>query len=205
MPTMPFIFRPMQKPRILSTSSVASSRLFKIESKEIEFSNGNIADFECIRTQGSGVVMVAAINQQQELMMVREYAAASDVYELGFVKGKIDPHEAAIDAAGRELIEEIGYGAKQVVALRSVTMSPGYTDFLTHLYCATDLYAAEAEGDEAEPLELVRWPLAEIDALLDHHQVNDARVLFLISLLARTFNQVGQHAKNPDYQQPPEE
>lgn len=181
----------MPKPRILSTSTIAKSRLFEIESREIEFSNGNIVSFESVKTTGHGVVMVAAINQHDELLMVREYAAATDVYELGLVKGKIDSGETAAAAAARELAEEIGYGADTMVALRSVTMSPGYTNFRTDLYCATDLFVAAAEGDEAEPLELVRWPLSNIGELFVHPEVNDARVLFLLCLLARR-----QHVSN---------
>ena len=173
----------MNKPRILSTSTLAESRLFRIEALDLAFSNGTNATFECLRANGDGVVMVAAINDDDELLLVREYAACIDRYELGFVKGKIDPGESAATTAGRELIEEIGFGARAVTELRSVYTSPGYNDFRTTLFVARELYGAEAEGDEVEPLEQVRWPISNIDALFEHPEVNDARVLFLLSLL----------------------
>jgi len=170
----------MTKPRILSTSTLAKSRLFRIEAIDLAFSNGQNATFECVRTAGAGVVMVAALSAQQELLMVREYAACADCYELGFVKGKIDPGEAAIDTAARELQEEIGFAARDIQFVRKVTMSPAYTDFETHLFLASMLYSSSAEGDEIEPLEQVRWPLARISELYDHPEVNDARVLALL-------------------------
>ena len=175
----------MSKPRILSTSVLARSRLFRIEALEMGFSNGNTATFECLRGEGGGVVMVAAVNDQRQLVMVREYAACVDSYELGFVKGKIDPGETPRETAGRELKEEIGYGAHNIKQLKRVFSSPGYNDFTTYLYCATKLYPETAEGDEAEPLERILWPLKDIEALYDHPEVNDARVLFLLTLLEK--------------------
>jgi len=179
----------MTKPKILSTSLLAESRLFRIEALDMRFSNGAIATFECLRAQGDGVVMVAAVNDRRELVMVREYAACIDRYELGFVKGKIDPGESAETAAGRELIEETGFAAGEIESLRKVYTSPGYNDFQTTLFIATGLRPAEAEGDEAEPLEQVIWPISKIRELFDHHEVNDARVLFMLTLLEKRFRQ----------------
>ena len=133
--------------------------------------------------------MVAAINENDELVMVREYGACLDRYELGFVKGKIDPGESADFTAGRELKEEIGYGARDITHIRTVNISPAYTDFVTHLYLARSLYAESAPGDEVEPLEQVLWPLSRIEALYEHPEVNDARVLYLLTLLQKQFTQ----------------
>ena len=173
----------MPKPQVLSTSVLAESRLFRIEAMDIAFGNGKIANFECTRTKGDGVVMVAAINHKNELVMVREYAACADRYELGFVKGRIDPGETPAIAAGRELKEEIGFGARTLNEIRSVTMSPGYTNSLTHLFIARDLYTEAAEGDEIEPLEQFPWPMGRIDELQQHPEVTDARVLLLLSMV----------------------
>ncbi len=177
----------MSKPRILSTSVLAKSRLFSIEGVELGFDNGHTATFECIRNHSGGVAIVAAISKQNELILVREYATAIDSYELGFVKGKIDPGEAPEQTAGRELIEEIGFAAKNLTALRSVRMSPGYNDLVTHLFVATDLSPANAEGDEIEPLEQIRWPLKDISRLFSHPEVNDARVLLMLCWIQQSW------------------
>ena len=173
----------MSKPQILSTTVLAESRLFRIETMDIAFSNGKVANFECTRTKGDGVVMVAAINDQNALILVREYAACADRYELGFVKGRIDPGETPAMAAGREIKEEIGFGARTLKEIRSVTLSPGYTNSLTYLFVARDLYAETAEGDEMEPLEQFSWPLDRIEELHHHPEITDARVLLLLTTI----------------------
>jgi len=160
--------------------------LFQIEAIDLAFSNGRTATFECMRTTGDGVVMVAAINENDELVMVREYGACLDRFELGFVKGKIDPGESADATALRELKEEIGFGAHDIRFLKTVSISPAYTDFVTHLYLATSLFPEALAGDEIEPLEQICWPIADLDALYQHPEVNDARVLLLLSMLEKS-------------------
>lgn len=150
------------------------------------FQGGERATFECLRNQGDGVVMVAAVDGG-ELILVREYAAGFDRYELGFVKGKIDPGEEAGETAARELAEEIGYAPGRLEMMRSVTTSPGYSDFITWIFLATELTPRTLRsGDEIEPLEQVRWPLKNIRQLYDHPEVSDARFLFCLHLLEQT-------------------
>lgn len=50
---------------------------------------------------------------------------------------------------------------------------------------AQDLYPAKLEGDEPEPLEIVRVPISQIDDLIDNPQFGDARVLSALMLLQR--------------------
>ena len=45
------------------------------------------------------------------------------------------------------------------------------------LVLARDLYPQRLEGDEPEPLDLIYWPLSEIDRLLAHPEFNEARAM----------------------------
>ncbi len=179
----------MRNPEIQSSSVIARSRLYTIEEVGLRFSNGSEVVFERLKSTGAGagagIVMVIAINAAGSLVMVREYAAGTERYELGFVKGRIDPGETPEQAAQRELKEEIGFGAKKLTFLRAVDSAPAYTDFVSHLFIATDLYPDKLEGDEAEPLEQVEWPLARLQQLYRHPQVNDSRVLLALTLLEK--------------------
>ena len=46
-----------------------------------------------------------------------------------------------------------------------------------HVLLGEDLYPNKLEGDEPEPLEIVRYPLSQLDALLDSDEFNEARNL----------------------------
>ena len=164
-----------QLPTILSSKISAKSRFFAIEQLELRFSNGVERSYERMKGGGRGAVMVVPLLDRDTMILIREYACGTHHYELGFPKGLIDPGERPEQAANRELKEEIGYGAKQLIALKSLAMAPGYFGSVMHVFVAKDLYLERLEGDEPEPLELVNWPVNNIDGLMDEPDFNDAR------------------------------
>ena len=62
-------------------------------------------------------------------------------------------------AANRELMEEIGYGARKLRTLSRMTLAPGYFSHVTDVILAEDLYPQRATGDEPEPIDVVPWLL----------------------------------------------
>jgi 8-oxo-dGTP pyrophosphatase MutT (NUDIX family) len=92
--------------------------------------------------------------------------------------GKLDEEgEEPLDTAKRELIEEIGKGAREWKHLTTAWSSPGFTDERYHVYLATDLYDAEPDEDPAEDerIEIVRWPLDRLDEAIE--EISDAKSL----------------------------
>ncbi|WP_240533698.1 ADP compounds hydrolase NudE [Aeromonas veronii] len=117
---------PKSKPEILKADIVAESRLFKVESLHLKFSNGEERVYERMRGGNRGAVMVVPLFDAHTLLLVREYAAGTHSYELGFPKGLIDPDEDAFEAGNRELMEEAGFGANSLTLLKQVSLAPGY-------------------------------------------------------------------------------
>jgi ADP-ribose diphosphatase len=93
------------KPKILERKLVAQTRIFRVEQMDLEFSNGNRRCFERI-LGGHGSVLAVPMRDAQTVLLIREYAAGSDRYELGLPKGIVEPGEDPLDAAGREIKEE---------------------------------------------------------------------------------------------------
>lgn len=164
------------KPIIRKVTKIAETRIFRIESVDLEFSNGTRCQFERINKPSPGAVMVMPI-LDNSLIMVREYAVGSEQYELGFVKGLIEPGESSLAAADRELKEEIGFGAKTIREIRQTRLIPHYNSAVAYLMLAEDLYAEQCEGDEPEEMVQIRWPLEDITNLLAHPDISDVRTL----------------------------
>lgn len=177
-----------QKPEILDTKLVAESRLFKVESVHLRFSNGVERMYERVRNSGRGAVMLVPLLDEHTILLIREYSAGTDSYELGFPKGLIDAGENALQAGNRELMEEIGYGAKQLTPLKQVTLAPGYFGSRMDILLAQDLYPEQREGDEPEPLEVVPWPLDKIDELMAWPDFSEARSICGLFLLQDWLN-----------------
>ncbi len=173
------------KPEILAQQTVAQSRLFSIESLDLRFSNGEQRTYERMKPSGRNAVMMVPITEQGDILLVREYAAGTERYELGFPKGLIDPGEQPNEAAVRELKEEIGFGANKLTPLKEVILAPSYFSSKMTLFIAEDLYPEKLEGDEPEPLDVVRWPLAQAEELLTHLDFCEARSITALLLSLR--------------------
>jgi ADP-ribose diphosphatase len=164
-----------QLPNILAADIVAKSRLFTVESLDLEFSNGEQRKYERIKGGGRGAVMIVPLLDDDTLLLVREYCAGTHDYQLGFPKGLIDPGEDAMQAGNRELKEEAGFGAKELVELKQVSLAPSYFNAKMHIILAEQLYTESLLGDEPEPLEVVRWPISQWQALLTQKDFTEAR------------------------------
>ena len=162
------------KPEILHTEVVAKSRLFQIEQVHLKFSNGVERQYERMKGGSRGAVMIVPIHQGQ-MLLAREYAAGTDNYELGFPKGLIDPGESPVEAANRELQEEIGFGANKLTLLKELSLAPGYFSSKMQIFLAEDLYESRLEGDEPEPIDVVPWALADWEGLLDDVDFSESR------------------------------
>ena len=148
---------------------------YRMERLDLEFSNGERRQFERLHGRGHGAVIVVPMLDAETVLLVREYAAGFHRYELGLVKGRIDAGETPEQAADRELKEEAGYGARSLLRLRELTLAPTYMSHTAQLVIARDLYPEQLPGDEPEPLELVPWKLADLDALILREDFSEGR------------------------------
>ncbi|GAB4263218.1 MAG: ADP compounds hydrolase NudE [Methylomicrobium sp.] len=172
-----------QKPTLLNKTVVAESRLFRIESLDLEFSNGEHRNFERLaRGKPGGAVLIVPLLDDETVLLVREYAAGVHRYELGLPKGKTDDGETFIEAANRELKEEIGFGAKSLYHLSSFSIAPSYLEHMTEIIIARDLYEEKLPGDEPEELEIVPWKLDNICALVASGECTEARSIAALFL-----------------------
>lgn len=172
-------------PTIHQREIVATSHFFKVEQVDLEFSNGEKRQFERMAGHGRGAVMIVPMIDKDNFLLVREYAAGTHSYQLGFPKGLIDPGETALQAANRELQEEVGYAANQLYDIHTVGMAPTFFNAHMNIVVAQDLYPQRLEGDEPEPLEVVPWSFTKADELLARPDFIEARGIAALFLAQR--------------------
>ncbi len=163
------------KPVINSREIIAKTRLFAVEALELTFSNGEQRSYERLIGGPHGAVLVVPMIDPETVLMILEYSAGTDRYELALPKGRLEAGESMIDGANRELAEEIGYAAHTVTELNSFTISPGYMSHSIEILLAEDLYEKTAVGDEPEPLEVVPIKLAELHQVIQREECSEAR------------------------------
>lgn len=171
-------------PRILAKNQTVKSRIFTVETLALQFANGVEVEYERLISSKNGAVLLVPV-LDDKIVLIREYAAGVERYELGFPKGKIDEGEGWYEAAARESQEEIGYLPAKLELLDSLSLAAGYMTHHTHIVLAEDLVPQEAEGDEPEPLEVVHWPLEDWHSLLSHPEFSEGRAYAALMLLLK--------------------
>src|SRR3989344_5213470 len=175
-----------KKPIILSKEIVAQTAVFTVERLHLKFSNGEERYYERVKGRSDEAVLIIPLLDENTLLLIREYGAGIDDYVLAFPKGALDkPEESIFNAANRELMEETGYGSRDLSLLVTLNTSPGYMRSCMHVVVAKNLYPQTIEGDEPEPIEVVPWPLNQLEKLLAMPDFNEGRsagaLLYLLS------------------------
>ena len=170
------------KPSIFKRATVARSRLFRADEIHLRFSNGEERTYEKLCSGGPGAVLIVPLLDENTVLLVREYAAGIEDYHLALPKGAIDAGEQLLEAANRELKEEVGYGARKLQFLKKINLSPAYMEHGINVVLAWDLYAERLEGDEPEPIEVVPFPLADLLSLVMRPDVCEGRSIAALFL-----------------------
>ena len=157
-------------------------KIFTVREETFRHEDGEESTREIVRHTGAvGVVC----HDGASLWLVRQPREAVDTPDLLEIPaGKLDVEgEAPLEAAKRELAEEIGKAAAEWEHLHTFFTSPGFTDEVCHVYLATGLSDASAEADEHERIDIEVRPLAELDAIID--EVTDSKTLIGLLELRR--------------------
>lgn len=184
-----------EKPKILTCEEVARSRLFRVEQLQLRFSNGAERTYERLagKSNGHGAVMIVAMPDDEHVLLVEEYCAGTESYELSLPKGLIDPGEDALQAANRELQEEAGFAAKKLEWITQLSVSPGYMRQIIQVVLARDLYPSRLQGDEPEPMGVTKVKINNLMSLIEHPQFSEGRALaamYVVRDLLRTRGEI---------------
>lgn len=122
-----------------------------------------------------GSVAVVAVDREGRVVLVRQHRQAARATLLELPAGTLEPGEAPLETARRELREETGLHGGRWSELAAFWTSPGFVRERMTVFLAEDVEEGEAAPQGDEQLELARWPLAEARARLN--ELEDAKTL----------------------------
>lgn len=175
-----------ENPRILSSRTVYSGRLFDVELDELEFGGGITAARETIKHPGA--VCMLPIGNDGRLLMVTQYRHPARARLLELPAGTLEPGEAPLAAVSRELQEEVGQKPGKIEAMGGFFVAPGYTTEYIHLFLCTELTPAKLQGDEDEDIEIETFSFEEALAEIESGRICDAKSVIGILRLVQSFN-----------------
>ena len=170
------------------SKTVWVGKVARIRIDEFRYPDGSTSTREVVGHPGA-VAMVA--HDERFLYLVRQpREAVGEGALLELPAGKLDvPGESPIDCAKRELAEEVGKAASEWRELKRFYTSPGFAEEQVIVYLATGLEGADAEPDMEERLEVVNWPLEDLDRAIE--ECADAKSLIGL-LLFRELRRSGE-------------
>lgn len=176
----------MLKPqKTLSSREIYHGRAIDIRVDTVEKANGIKTTREVVAH--SDCVTVVAMDEQNNVLLVRQFRHAVGKSLLEIPAGGIDPGEEPIDAVRRELQEETGFLPQKIEKLGGFYSVPGYGTEYLYCFLATHLRPSRLVAEDTEDIELVRVARDEIPGLVASGEICDAKSIaaLLMFLLVR--------------------
>jgi ADP-ribose pyrophosphatase len=166
--------------KLLGSETVYEGHTADVSVRRYRRADGNEVERQVVEHPGS--VAILAHDEEFAYLVSQPREAVEDDALLEIPAGTLDVEgESELDCAKRELAEEAGLAAERWTELQVVYPSPGYLNEKVTIFAAAGLSPAAGTPDEDEQIEIVRLPLAELDAALPG--IRDATTLIALLML----------------------
>lgn len=168
---------------LIDSQPVFQGRLLDVRRDTVRLPNGVTAVREHIVHPGA--VMVVPVLDSGELVMERQYRYPLRQDFIEFPAGKLDPGEAPLAAAKRELLEEAGFVAGHWEHLGGIHVAIAYSNERIELYLARELKHVGAQLDDDEFLDILHLPVAQALEWLGQGLITDAKTVVGLLMLEK--------------------
>lgn len=169
---------------LIRSETLLQGRAFKIRRDYLKTPDGRETTLEIVDHGGS--VVILPVDEQNNLLFVRQYrhAAGGDLLELP--AGTRDEEEPFEQCAAREIREETGMEAGKLQKMGEFYLAPGYSTEFMAVFLATELKENPLQADDDEFLQVERISLKKAFEMAEHGEIQDAKSLAAL-LLARPY------------------
>ncbi len=169
---------------LIKSEPLFQGRAFKIRRDYMKTPDGRETKFDIVEHGGS--VIIIPIDEDGNLLFVRQYrhAASLDLLELpAGTRDGDEPHEAC---AAREIREETEMRAGKLERIGDFYLAPGYSTEFMVVFIATDLSHDPLEADADEFLQVEKIPIKKAIEMAERGEMPDAKTLAAL-FLARSY------------------
>lgn len=162
----------------LNNKEVFKGKLLHVFYDEVKLPNGTVSSREWIKHPGACAVVPVYENGDIQLLRQFRYPIKQIFWEVP--AGKIDEGEEPDETAKRELREEAGLTAQNLVYVGHFYPGIGYSDEIIHIYVAWDLKKVPQKVDDDEFVTRHRLPFSEAIDRVHSGEINDGKTLICL-------------------------
>jgi ADP-ribose pyrophosphatase len=167
--------------KVKKSEIIFRGKVFDLQVDEIEYDSGNKGIREVAVHPGGAVVV--PLKNDGKIVMVNQFRYPFQKYLLEMPAGKLDKNEEPINCAIRELEEETGYKAKNIIELGSICTTPGFCSEVLHIFLATDLIPGNYNREEGEHgMEVFEFTIDEIKKKILKGEIVDSKSICGVQL-----------------------
>jgi ADP-ribose pyrophosphatase len=171
----------------LDRRELYKGKIFRLDKDTVRFPDGSESEFDIVRHPGAAAVVPFLSDpegEEPQILLLRQFRYAADGYIHEIPAGRLDPGEAPIECAARELKEETGCTADRMEPLFTMFTTPGFTDEVIHVFMATGLTHGESAREPDEFAEVVIVRLSEALELIQQGAIPDGKTALAILFAA---------------------
>jgi len=170
----------MEPFQIINRNTIYQGRIFDISQDLVTLPDGKQHLYDTIVHPGGAAIL--PVDGEGNVYLVKQYRPAAEQFLLEIPAGRIEPGEDPREGVIRELREEVGLYAETVEKITSVYSTAGLCSEVLHLYYAEGLTSGEQDLDEDEYIEIVKMPLAELEAMILRGEIIDAKTVVAVTM-----------------------
>ncbi|MCS6837038.1 MAG: NUDIX hydrolase [Anaerolineae bacterium] len=174
--------------KIIDTRAIYAGRVVRLDVHQVELPNGVQGRREILTHPGA--VAIVALDDEQHVLLVRQFRLAANQVMLEIPAGTREPGEDIFVCAERELREETGQRPLKLEHLGGFFVAPGYTTEYIHLFLAEGYEPAPLTMDADEQISVERVPLREALAMIDDGRIIDGKSAVGLLRVARRLSLV---------------
>lgn len=162
---------------VLKSQTVFSGPVFAVVDEQLRLAAGQLVHHFTVRHPGA-VVLLPRQNDGS-LLVLKQYRHSVGTALFEFPAGTLEPGEAPLTCAKRELAEETGHKATEWQALGHLYPAPGFCSEVQYCFFATGLSPCAAHPDEDEIIEVVSMSTTEIEQAIRDGRITDGKSIAL--------------------------